>query len=139
VERVLQHAAARLRQLTPSVRANAGLVVVTLKLLLVIDASDVVTCIDVDAIKNLKRASECEVIIWFSFLVRIVRNITQVLVFCDSMRQEHVQKQGLFGKMVHSPSQKSSKSSAQVQQRGENDYDSFIQSSYKCNTLDDHT
>ena len=33
----------------------------TLKLLLVIDGSDVVTCVDIDAIKNLKRVSECEV------------------------------------------------------------------------------
>ena len=74
MEQVLLHAAAQERQLTPSVRANSGLVVVTLKLLLVIDASDVVTCIDVDAIKNLKRASECEVRIWCTRLVQIVRN-----------------------------------------------------------------
>jgi hypothetical protein len=139
VEQVLLRAAAQLHQLTPSVRANSGLVVVTLKLLLVIDASDVVTCIDVDAIKNLKRASECEVRIRHACLVQIVRNSMQVLVFCDSMRQEHVQKQGLFGKMVHSPTQKSSKSSAQVNQKGGNNYDLFIRPSHKCNTRDGHT
>lgn len=74
MEQVLLHAAAQEHQLTPSVRAHSGLVVVTLKLLLVIDASDVVTCIDVDAIKNLKRASECEVRIWYTRLVQFVPN-----------------------------------------------------------------
>jgi hypothetical protein len=40
--------------------------------------------------------------------------VGQVLVFCDSVRQEQVKKQGVFGKIVHSPTQKSSKASAQV-------------------------
>lgn len=38
----------------------------------------------------------------------------QILVYCDSVRQEQVEKQGIFGKMVHSPTHKSSKSSVQV-------------------------
>jgi hypothetical protein len=42
-------------------RAASGLVVVSLKLLLVIDASDLVTCIDIAAIKSIKKTSECEV------------------------------------------------------------------------------
>ncbi len=47
----------------------------------------------------------------------IACDAVQVMVLCDSMRQEQVQKQGVFGKMVHSPTQKSSKSSAQVGKR----------------------
>jgi hypothetical protein len=50
-----------LLQLIFCVRADSGLVVLTLKLLLVIDGNDVVTCVDIDTIKNLKRVSECEV------------------------------------------------------------------------------
>jgi hypothetical protein len=52
-------------------------------------------------------------------LVRLARDAAQVLVFCDTIRHEQVQKQGVFGKMVHSPTQKSSKSSAQVRIRFE--------------------
>lgn len=63
----------------------------------------------------------------------------QILVFCDSIRQEHVQKQGLFGKMVHSPTQKSSKSSAQVKQKCEDYDDFFIRPPFTCNTRDGHT
>jgi hypothetical protein len=102
-------------QLILRVRADSGLVVLTLKLLLVIDGNDIVTCVDIDTIKNLKRASDCEVraskharLAYFAF------DTAQVLVFCDTIRHEQVQKQGVFSKMVHSPTQKSSKSSAQV-------------------------
>ena len=42
-------------------RAPSGLVVVALKTLLIIDTNDVVTCIDIAAIKNVKRVAECEV------------------------------------------------------------------------------
>ncbi len=45
-----------------SCRAATGLVVVSLKQLLVIDASDVVTCVGIADIKNMKRGGECEVV-----------------------------------------------------------------------------
>jgi len=61
VEQVLQTNALFAWHLTLSIRAASGLVVVSLKLLLVIDASDVVTCIDIAAIKTLKKTAECEV------------------------------------------------------------------------------
>ena len=43
-------------------RAASGLVVVSLKQLLVIDANDVVTCVGIAEIKNMKRGGECEVV-----------------------------------------------------------------------------
>ena len=61
MEQVLQMNALSACHLTLSIRAASGLVVVSLKLLLVIDASDVVTCIDIAAIKTLKKTAECEV------------------------------------------------------------------------------
>ena len=61
MEQVLQTNALFAWHLTLSIRAASGLVVVSLKLLLVIDASDVVTCIDIAAIKTLKKTAECEV------------------------------------------------------------------------------
>ncbi len=47
--------------LTRLLRVASGLVVVSLKLLLVIDANDLVTCIDISAIKNIKKTAECGV------------------------------------------------------------------------------
>jgi hypothetical protein len=43
-------------------RALSGLVVVTLNLVIVVGVGDLVTCIDIAAVKNIKKVAESEVV-----------------------------------------------------------------------------